>query len=79
MDQIVLNIGYLAAKKNNTKLRNLLEKFQLKDAIFSPEQLIKVEEAIKAQKNQQGAPTSTPISPSPAPRPSSGPTTPPPR
>lgn len=51
MEQIVLNTGYLAAKKNNTKLRDLLVKFDLKDAIFTPEQLKKVEEQIKAQGN----------------------------
>jgi len=56
MEQIVLNTGYLAAKKNNAKLRDLLVKFDLKDAIFTPEQLKKVEEQIKAQGNAAPAP-----------------------
>jgi hypothetical protein len=64
MDQIVLNTGYLAAKNNNQKLRDLLVKFDLKDAIFTPDQLSKVEEAIKnQQKNQGAAPAPVPSTP----------------
>ncbi len=60
MDQIVMNTGYLAAKNNNEKLRDLLKKFDLKDAIFTPEQLKSVEESIKAQQNQGKAPAPAP-------------------
>jgi hypothetical protein len=56
MSQIVVNTGYLAAKNNNEKLRDLLKKYDLKDAILTPDQLKKVEDQIKAQGGTAPAP-----------------------
>lgn len=62
MEQIVLNTGYLAAKNKNEKLKDLLKKFDLKDAILSPEQLQKVEAQLKTQ---GGAAAPAPTAPAP--------------
>jgi hypothetical protein len=68
--QILNNIGYLAAKNNNEKLKALLIKQNWKDFIPTPEKLKAIEEQMSrsGQTSPASAPPSTPP-PSTPPRP----------
>lgn len=75
--QILSNIGYLAAKNNNQKLKEILAKQDWQDFIPSPERLKQIEEQIaKGQASGDGAPAPAPA---PSPSPSTTPAPRPPR
>ncbi len=68
---ILVEMGYVAAKKNNAKFREFLNEFKFEKAIPSKEDLEKMDKAIQENKARQGgaAPAPAPKAPAaPAPR-----------
>ena len=65
---ILVEMGYVAAKKKNTKFRDMLKESDFEKAIPSDEDLIKMDKLIQENKAKQGgaAPASAPKAPAPA-------------
>jgi len=68
---ILRDIGYLAAKNKNEKLKNILVRQKLDSFIPTPEQVKQIDEQLEKAKAQQAAGGATPA---PAPAPAPGPT-----
>ena len=52
--EILTNIGYFAAKKNNDKLKTILIRQKLEGFILKPEQLKQIDEQAEKARSQQG-------------------------
>jgi len=65
---ILVEMGYVAAKKGNAKFREMLNDFKFEKAIPSAEDLAKMDKAIQEAKAKQGGTTPAPKAPvAPAP------------
>lgn len=70
---ILRDMGVLAARNKNEKLKNLLVRQKLEAYIPNDEQLKQIEEQIKRQQQQQGQGQPAPSAPAPAPSPTAPP------